>query len=57
MPDITMCTGENCNVKEQCHRFTATPTPGWQAYFIAHPVMNQNTCSCFWDNKDRSKSS
>jgi hypothetical protein len=40
MPDITMCNGQNCNKKNTCYRFTATPTPHWQSYFSVSPVVN-----------------
>jgi len=37
MPDITMCQGLDCPLKKKCHRFTATPTPERQSYFIKPP--------------------
>lgn len=32
MPDITMCTSDKCPIKNNCYRFTATPTEHWQSY-------------------------
>lgn len=32
MPDITMCTAENCKMKMQCYRFTAKPSEYWQSF-------------------------
>jgi hypothetical protein len=35
MPDITMCTGHGCEVKNDCYRYMAVPTPEaqlWQAF-------------------------
>lgn len=31
MPDITMCTSENCPVKDKCYRTQATPGT-WQSW-------------------------
>ena len=45
MPDITMCTGEGCKKRERCYRFTATPTPGRQSYFLTPPV-DKDTGDC-----------
>lgn len=44
MPDITMCTGDKCNLKDTCYRFTAIPNEYRQAYFITPPVKN-NECN------------
>lgn len=38
MPDITMCTGGTCQWREQCYRFTATPSEHRQSYFVTPPV-------------------
>ena len=32
MPDIAMCEGKDCPIKESCYRFTATPSDRRQAY-------------------------
>jgi hypothetical protein len=47
MPDISMCTGEGCPHKAACYRFTAKPTPLWQAYFTTPPVKADGTCEYF----------
>jgi hypothetical protein len=31
MPDITMCIGNECLIKNYCFRFTAKPS-GWQSF-------------------------
>ena len=36
MPDITMCEGNECPIRDTCKRFTATPS-GRQAYFVETP--------------------
>ncbi len=32
MPDITMCSNDECPKKEDCYRATAKPNPLWQAW-------------------------
>ena len=36
MPDITMCVGENCPIKNICFRFTSKPD-NYQSYFTEVP--------------------
>ncbi len=51
MPDITMCSGENCPLKEKCYRYKATPWCG-QSYFVEIPYNhNENSCEYFWGKK------
>ena len=45
MPDITMCTGERCPLKQICYRHTATPSER-QSYFGQPPVLG-GTCEYF----------
>jgi hypothetical protein len=49
MADITMCSGKGCDLKLNCHRFTANKS-GWQAWFAEVPFKN-GKCEMFWDNK------
>ena len=49
MPDITMCPGGGCPLKESCHRFTAKPSD-YQSYFV-EPPYNDDECDMFWGNK------
>jgi hypothetical protein len=37
MPDITMCSGEGCSLRDGCYRFTARPSLR-QAWFVKPPV-------------------
>ena len=46
MPDITMCRGEKCPLKEICYRHTAKPDR-YQSYFAQSPVLG-GTCKYFW---------
>ncbi len=50
MPDITMCDGGKCTLKNKCHRFTATPSKIEQSYFIT-PPFKKKSCEYFWDDK------
>lgn len=50
MPDISMCTGENCPRKETCWRFTAPPTPIMQSYFQTPPISHDATCDWYWED-------
>lgn len=53
MPDITMCTGEDCPLKGTCHRATATPSE-LQPYFVDPPFkekMGGAECAYYWYNR------
>ncbi len=50
MPDITMCKGDGCDLRVNCHRYRATPTPHWQAYFVTPPISNGD-CDHFWEDE------
>lgn len=53
-PDITMCLGgrtaeKTCPLREQCHRYKATPSE-WQSYFAEAPYdFKKQACSEFWE--------
>ena len=45
MPDITMCKMYTCPKANECYRFTATPTPGMQSYFLTRePCPPRSRC-------------
>jgi hypothetical protein len=46
MPDITMCKGIDCPMKESCHRFTSKPDE-YQSYFTESPVKD-GKCEMYW---------
>lgn len=51
MPDITLCHGFECPVKEKCKRFSAKPDEHWQAYFLDPPYDKTDTsfkCDFYW---------
>lgn len=51
--DISMCTGDNCQLKEKCLRFTG-PKGIWQSY-SAWPGNTDKTCEGFVDNSNYGK--
>ena len=53
MPDITMCKGEGCPLKETCYRFTAEADEYRQSYFVTPPVKD-GECNHYWEtNKNK----
>lgn len=53
MPDITMCRGTGCILRDRCYRYTAPPTPKRQAYFSKSPVRWEGAgvqCDYFWSD-------
>ena len=32
MPDISMCSSEQCPIKNKCYRYMAEPNEHWQSY-------------------------
>lgn len=57
MPDITMCKGRDCPLRESCYRYTATPSEYRQSYFVTDPIELRDDDDCdYWiDNIDRNK--
>ena len=49
MADITMCKGENCDIREKCYRYTAPVNPYGQSVF----APTEKPCKHFWDNAGR----
>jgi len=47
MPDITMCSGEGCEIKEICYRYKATPSEFIQSYFTESPNKGLE-CDYYW---------
>lgn len=50
MPDITMCSGLNCPLKETCYRFKAMTKVYGQSYF-QKPPNKEDECEYYWDVK------
>ena len=53
MPDITMCNGQRCPVREKCYRFTAKADELWQSYFVESPIKD-NKCDHYWGENAQS---
>lgn len=56
MPDISMCKGDGCTIKDTCYRFTATPSKWRQSYFTNPPIKEDSTCDYFmeiWDKQNK----
>lgn len=51
MPDISMCEGTGCPLKETCYRFTAEPSEYRQSYISVPPFKKDNTCEHYWSTK------
>ena len=53
MPDIAMCEGGMCPIKETCYRFTADPSD-YQSYFGNPPfkeVDGSPECEYHWKSE------
>lgn len=48
MPDITMCNGTGCEIKEKCYRYRATPSDFRQSYFLNSPNKGLE-CDYYWN--------
>lgn len=49
MPDISMCSGKDCPMKQNCYRFTAKASD-YQSFFMNPPIKEDGTCDYFWLN-------
>jgi len=48
MPDISMCAGNNCELKDNCWRYKATPSYR-QSWFATPPFESIFECDYFWE--------
>jgi hypothetical protein len=48
MPDITMCTGKNCDLATTCYRYKAEPSKYRQSYFVDAPIED-GQCDYYWE--------
>lgn len=51
MPDISMCQGINCNIKDNCYRFKAKPSEFRQSWFCKSPNIDNLNCDYYWEMK------
>ncbi len=59
MPDITLCRGDNCQMKNTCHRYLAKPFEFRQSYFMKPPieiVEGEAKCKYYWEVNKKEKS-
>jgi len=47
MADISMCSGEGCELKETCYRHTAKSSD-YQSFFGASPNSTPTECEYYW---------
>ena len=55
MADITMCDDKDCQRKDSCYRYTATPSKYRQSYFVESPKrkkMGGYDCDYYWRVED-----
>lgn len=52
-PDITMCSGKDCPLKETCYRYKAEPSD-YQSYWIEPPYY-AGICEHYWEMEMSSK--
>ena len=50
MPDISMCSGRSCELKNLCYRYKAEPNKYMQTYFSIPPNKDLE-CDYFWEMK------
>lgn len=55
MADITMCSGENCNLKDNCYRYLASPS-NRQSYFAEKINESFDNCKQYLDYENYTKS-
>lgn len=48
MPDISMCKGTSCPIKDSCYRHVAKPNRYLQTYFTTPPIKDRKQCDYYW---------
>ncbi len=51
MPDVAMCFGTNCPLKETCYRYKAKPNEYRQSY-LAEPPIKEGKCEYYWKTSE-----
>jgi hypothetical protein len=46
MPDISICSSEECPLKKKCYRSQAKPSEYWQAYSDFSEALNEDKTEC-----------
>lgn len=52
-PDISMCEGIDCPLKETCYRYLATPSY-WQSYSNFYEYIENGKCEHYWECESKS---
>jgi hypothetical protein len=58
MPDISMCDGDGCEMKDNCYRFKAEPNFWRQSYFMNAPWIEyegRQVCTSQWPMEENKK--
>lgn len=42
MPDISMCSNNECTIKDSCYRHKAKPDSMWQSYSMFHQSPDES---------------
>lgn len=50
-----MCDNSKCPSRNQCYRFTATPSNFYQAYGAFEVKEGEEKCEYFWEDLDSSE--
>jgi len=51
MPDITMCSGKDCPLKDSCYRYVAPADAYRQSFFVVAPFIDEpdgTSCEYYW---------
>lgn len=50
MPDITKCSGINCEVRESCYRYTVprSEVQSWAAFYATDSFKRETGCDYMW---------
>lgn len=51
MPDISMCLGNGCPLKQTCYRYRAKPNEFRQTYFTT-PPYKEKECDYHWQYQE-----
>lgn len=53
MADISMCSGDECTLKEKCWRYLAKANKYEQSY--VEPLCTDGDCDLFWNVESKEK--
>jgi hypothetical protein len=56
MADIAMCKQQDCEKKDTCYRYIATPNKHYQSYLWFDPRNRKDSeeyCPVYWDIEER----